>query len=189
MLKKMFCSIILLFTTIVLLYADSFSLKVSVDKNIVPLNEYFIYSIIGSGDGKNLPKFQVSDMPEFTVRGVAIFGNTSTSSNGKVSVRVTNAIHNYTLRPKRIGKFTIPPAKAIFNGKTYLTESIEVEVIPVEDVNSQSVQNISSRNNHKSTPNPCAKTSVNKKLFTKTKNLFINLVFIPIEYIEINLKN
>ncbi|GHT42772.1 hypothetical protein AGMMS49921_08840 [Endomicrobiia bacterium] len=111
------------------------------------------------------------------------------SSNGKVSVRVTNAIHNYTLRPKRIEKFTIPPAKAIFNGKTYLTENIEVEVIPVKDVNSQSVQNISSLNNHKSTPNPCGKASVNKKkLFTETKNLFINLVFIPIEYIEINLK-
>lgn len=49
MLKKVSCSIILLFTTIVLLYADSFSLKVSVDKNIVPLNEYFIYSITEAG--------------------------------------------------------------------------------------------------------------------------------------------
>lgn len=163
MLKKVFCSIILLFTTVVLLYADPFSFKASVDKNIVPLNEYFMYSITGSGDGKNLPKFQVSDMPEFMVRGVSIFENTSMSSDGKVIARVANKIHNYTLGSKRIGKFTIPPAKATLNGKTYLTESIEVEVIPAKNVNSQNVQNTPSQNNHKSTPNPCTKASVNKK--------------------------
>ncbi|MCA6071120.1 MAG: BatD family protein, partial [Endomicrobium sp.] len=93
--------------------------------------------------GQNLPKHQIDSMPEFN-----IFGSSTSKImsiiNNKISMSVT---YKYTLGPRKIGKFTIPPAKIISGGKTYLTESIEIEVTPAKSVHSKSVQNLPTGNN------------------------------------------
>jgi hypothetical protein len=168
MFAKTFCSIMLLFAATVLLYADSFSFKASVDKKTVPLDESFTYSITASTDGKNLPKYQISDIPEFTRYGASISQSMSIT-NGEASMSAT---YEYTLGPKRTGKFTIPPAKVTCNGRTYLTKKIEVEVTPAKSVGSQSVQNISSRGSQKSASNPAlVRASVNKKTVYENEKL------------------
>ena len=142
MLKKIIYPAILLFVT-VYLYADVISFNVSVDKKTVPLNGSFVYSITVSGDGQNLPKYQIGNMPEFN-RFEILTSQSMSIINGKTSMSVT---YKYTLGPRKIGKFTIPPTKVIFDGKTHLTESIEIEVTPAKNVHSQSVQNLPASNN------------------------------------------
>jgi hypothetical protein len=133
MFKKITCLFLLIFTGVVA-YSDAISYKASVNRKTVPLNESFVYSITLSGDGFDLPKHQVSNLTNFTKFGTSTSQNMSII-NGKTNVSVT---YKYTLGPKRMGKFTIPPVRITYNGKTYLTETIDIEVTP-----SQSAQSLS----------------------------------------------
>ena len=138
MFKKIFCLVILLLGT-TFLYADVISFNASVDKKMVALNDSFIYSITISGDGKNLPDHQIGNIFEFNRFGTST-SQSMTIVNGKSNVSVT---YRYTLGPKKTGKFTIPPATISYNGKTYSTESIEIEVVPAKNI--QSVSSADSR--------------------------------------------
>jgi hypothetical protein len=162
MFKKTFCSVILLFIATVLLYAGSFSFNVSVDKNIVSLNELFTYSVTVSADGKKLPQHQVDAMPEFTECGQFV-SQAVLDINGKKNMSVT---YSYTLAPKRTGKFTIPSAKIIFDNKTHLTESIKIEVTPAKT--SADHNQKSGAKHHK---NAFVRASVNKKIVYENEKL------------------
>jgi hypothetical protein len=72
-------------------------------------------------------------MPEFNKFGTSVSQNVSII-NGKANTSIT---YKYVLGPKRTGKFIIPPAKITFHDKTYLTETLEVEVIPANHPDSQ----------------------------------------------------
>jgi hypothetical protein len=173
MFKKTFCSIMLLFIT-TLLYAGPFSFNVSADKNTVALNESFTYSVTVSADGKNLPQHQIDAMPEFTKYGQSTSQEISII-NGKANTSIT---YRYTLAPKRMGKFTIPPAKIIFDNKTHLTESIEVEVTPAKK--SADHNQKSGSNHHK---NAFVRASVNKKTVYENEKLVYKFGF----YANVNL--
>jgi hypothetical protein len=47
-----------------------------------------------------------------------------------------SAMHGLYFETEKIGKFTIPAAKITVNGKTYLTETVEIEVTPAQSVKS-----------------------------------------------------
>jgi hypothetical protein len=179
MFKKIFYILILLFST-VSLYADVISFNASVDKKTVPLNDSFIYSIVIKGDSNNLPDHQIGNMFDFNRFGTST-SQSMTIINGKYNVSVT---YRYTLGPKKVGKFTIPPATIKYNGKTYSTESIEIEVTPATNIHSTS--SISSkqanvRQRQHSSQNPpgkaFVKASVNKKIVYENEKLTYKFSF------------
>ncbi|MDR2437516.1 MAG: BatD family protein [Endomicrobium sp.] len=181
MFKKIFCISVLLFST-VLLYADVISFNASVDKKTVPLNDSFIYSIVISGDSSNLPDHQVGNMFDFNRFGTST-SQSMTIINGKYNVSVT---YRYTLGPKKVGKFTIPPATIKYNGKTYSTESIGIEVTPATNIHNTSSTSISSkqanvRQRQHSSQNPpgkaFVKASVNKKTVYENEKLTYKFSF------------
>jgi hypothetical protein len=179
MFKKIPCISTLLFST-ALIYADVISFNASVDKKTVPLNDSFIYSIAISGDSTNLPDHQIGTMLDFNRFGTST-SQTMTIINEKYNVSVT---YRYTLGPKKVGKFTIPPATIKYNGKTYSTESIAIEVTPATNINNTS--SISSnqanvRQRQHSSQNPPGKTfvkaSVNKKTVYENEKLIYKFSF------------
>ncbi|MCA6080085.1 MAG: BatD family protein [Endomicrobium sp.] len=172
MFKKILLPAALLFSSVTA-YADAVYFEASVNKRTVSLNESFVYSITVNGGGVNLPEHKMDALPDFNR-----FGKSASQSisviNGKTSVSVT---HSYTLAPKRTGKFTIQPAEIAFNGKTYLTESIEIEVIPA-----QSVQNIPVGNNQQqplqnTSGKAFVKASVDKKTAYENEKLVYKFSF------------
>ncbi|MDR3256387.1 MAG: BatD family protein [Endomicrobium sp.] len=188
MFKKILCkTTLLLFVPVITIYADVISFKASVDKNTIPLNESFIYSITISGDGTAFPKHQVGSIAEFNRLGTTTSQSMSIV-NGKTNVNVT---YKYTLNPKKIGKFTIQPAKITFNDKTYLTESVEIEVTPAQSVHSQNVnshntQNLSIANNQQQSRRQSSsnsqgkafvKASINKKNAYENEKLIYKFSF------------
>jgi hypothetical protein len=161
------------------LYSDIISFNAFVDKKTVALNESFIYSITISGDGKKLPEHQIGNIFEFNRFGTST-SQSMTIVNGKSNVSVT---YRYTLGPKKIGKFTIPPATIIYNGKTYSTESIEIEIVPAKNI--QSVSSTDSRQvsirQHSSSQNSLrkafVKASVNKGTVYENEKLVYKFNF------------
>jgi hypothetical protein len=139
MFKKGLLSVVLLlllFTSILTASAKTIYFKSSANKKIVTLDGSFVYSVTVSGDScANLPECKMGAAPEFNRFGTAVLQSISVI-NGKTSMSITR---DYILRPKKVGKFTIQPAQITFNGKTYLTESVEIEVTPTQSVKSISV--------------------------------------------------
>jgi hypothetical protein len=160
------------------LYADVISFNASVDKKTVALNDSFIYSITISGDGKNLPDHQIGNIFEFNRFGTST-SQSMTIVNGKSNVSVT---YRYTLGPKKTGKFTIPPATISYNGKTYSTESIEIEVVPaknIQNVSSADSRQVSVRQHSSQNPQGKAfvKASVNKATVYENEKLVYKFNF------------
>ncbi|MDR2066340.1 MAG: BatD family protein [Endomicrobium sp.] len=182
MFKKITCLLLLIFAAVVA-YSDTISYKASVNRKTVPLNESFVYSITLSGDGADLPEHQVSNLTDFTKFGTSTSQNMSII-NGKTNVSVT---YKYTLGPKRIGKFTIPPARITYNGKTYLTETVDIEVIPsqsAQSLSSSNTSNVTSMHQNKKqaqAANPpgkaFVKASVNKKTVYENEKLVYKFSF------------
>ncbi|MDR1243972.1 MAG: BatD family protein [Endomicrobium sp.] len=182
MFKKITCFFLLIFAAVVA-YSDTISYKASVNRKTVPLNESFVYSITLSGDGADLPEHQVSNLTDFTKFGTSTSQNMSII-NGKTNVSVT---YKYTLGPKRIGKFTIPPARITYNGKTYLTETVDIEVTPSQSAQSLSRSNTSSnvtsmhQNKKQAQSNPpgkaFVKATVNKKTVYENEKLVYKFSF------------
>ncbi|MDR0486037.1 MAG: BatD family protein [Elusimicrobiota bacterium] len=124
MLKKILLFLSLLFAPIGV-FADDITISASANKNSVPLNGTLIYSVTISGAISNFPEPQIR-LNEFNVFAT---GRSQSMSiiNGKASGSVS---YNYTIGPKSIGQFSIPPASVRYNNKVYSTESINIEVVP-----------------------------------------------------------
>ncbi|GHT06398.1 hypothetical protein AGMMS5026_02120 [Endomicrobiia bacterium] len=177
MLKKILLPVILLLLlfTSVLASAETIYFKASANKKTVTLSESFIYSVTVSGDSTNLPEYKMDAMPEFNRFGTTVSRSISVVT-GKTSMSVTR---DYTLGPKKIGKFTIPPAKITFKGKTYLTESVEIEVTPAQSVKSIPVvanrRQLSSQN--AAAGKAFVKASINKKTAYENEKLVYKFSF------------
>ncbi|MDR2395061.1 MAG: BatD family protein [Endomicrobium sp.] len=179
MFKKIYFLVFFSFLSIIV-YADSISYKATVNRKEVPLNESFVYSITLSGDGVNLPEHQISNLTDFTKFGTATSQSMSVI-NGKTNVSIT---YKYTLGPKRIGKFTIPPAKITYNSKTYLTEALDIEVIPSKSAQSLPYSNsndVSRQRGNQNQSNPqgkaFVKASVNKRRVYENEKLIYKFSF------------
>jgi hypothetical protein len=112
---------------------------------------------------------------EFNRFGTAVSHSISIV-NGKTSMSITR---DYTLEPKKIGRFTIPPAKITFDGKMYLTKSVEIEVTPAQSVNSIPVianQRQSSSQNA-AAGKAFVKASLNKKTAYENEKLVYKFSF------------
>ncbi|MEO0216391.1 MAG: BatD family protein [candidate division WOR-3 bacterium] len=102
----------------------------SVDRTTVGLGETFTLNVSVSGENiSGVPSPQLPDLPDFNVLGRSSSQSTSISFiNGKMTQQTTITFI-YTLSPKKIGRFTIGPCRIDYQGKTYETQSIEIEVV------------------------------------------------------------
>ena len=132
--------IILLFGS--LNYAQKF--YASVDKNKVGLNEQFEISF--TFEGKDINSLNNFTPPAFT-NFLALFGpNQSTSMqiiNGNVSASRT---YSYYLQPRSIGKYSIGSASIQFDGGTFKTQPLTIEVVkgntqPQQQSNDNTISN------------------------------------------------
>ncbi|MDR2771974.1 MAG: BatD family protein [Elusimicrobiota bacterium] len=173
--------ILILFLTIVTattVFAADISFNASVNNASIPLNGSFVYTVTINGDINNIPDPQIGDLSNFNVfsRGKS---QSISVINGRVSANVS---YNYTLGPKSIGRWTIPPAKIVYNNKTYTTESIDIEVVPSQSVQgvapqqSQSPQqNVPQRQSQN--PNIFVRASTNKKTVYENEKLVYKFSF------------
>jgi hypothetical protein len=164
-------------------FADEISITASVDKNTVALNEYIVYSVAVRGDSTSLPEPQLGQSNDFNRYGSGKSQNISII-NGKVSGSIT---HSYTLGPKNVGKFTIPPSTLNYKGKTYSTDAIDIEVTKANN-SYQAAQNAPAqtqrqavRQNAPAQPNAggraFVKASVNKKTVYENEKIVYKFSF------------
>jgi len=111
------------------------TLKASVDKNTVGLNQTVNYKVVVSGD-QNTPSPTLPVLSDFTIQGRG--SSTSvTIVNGSMS---TSKVFNYVLIPKKEGEFTIPPSVLKYKGQIYKTASFKIKVVPAAQAPQQQRQ-------------------------------------------------
>jgi len=123
--KLLTINIILLFLAN-FLSAQEYSIRASVNKNKVALNERFEYKIEISGASTSLPNPNLPDLQNFALLSGP---NTSTSIqyvNGAMSASKT---YSYILMPRNMGKHSIPKIIMEIDGKNYESNAIAIEVV------------------------------------------------------------
>jgi len=105
----------------VLLTAQTFS--ASINKNKVGLNEQFTltYTLDDSGD-----RFVAPNLSNFSVLAGPSTSSSTSIINGKVSKETS---YTYRLRSKKVGAFTIYPAKIRVKGKELKSNTLSIQVL------------------------------------------------------------
>jgi len=114
---------ILLFALPALIFSQT-TVVAKANKTTVGQNQSFTlkYTITGNADDFNPPNFHNN----FTQVGQPSQGSEYRNINGKSS----NLIYiTYTLRPKRVGTFTIGEATVVASGKKYKSNSVKIKVV------------------------------------------------------------
>ena len=102
----------------------------SVDRTRLGLDDHLVLTVSVSGsDIGGIPEPMLPELEDFQLIGT----NRSSSSqytlvNGKMTSSKT-IDHLYTLRPRKTGRLTIGPTRLDFKGRSYRTESIQIEVV------------------------------------------------------------
>jgi len=125
--------ILLFFSIPFSVYSQNISIDAYVDRNKISMNEILKLTIEIKSDE------QIEAEPEIPqLTGFQIIGQSSSSStsieiiNNKMSRSVTQSFI-YSLRPLKVGQFTIPPIFTKYNNKTYRTKSINISVVESQD--------------------------------------------------------
>lgn len=122
---RKFVTLILIVCSGALLHAQSFN--ASVDKTTV--SQYERFQVYFTFEGESIHNLTNFRPPSFEGFRILSGPNQSTSMqiiNGKVSASLT---YSYILQPSDIGKFTIGEASVDYDGKTYKTEPITINVV------------------------------------------------------------
>ncbi len=106
--------------------AADLEVRATVDRNVVGLNEQFTLSVEFSGSGAS--SIEKADLPQ--MNAFAAFLGSSTSQaisfvNGRISSNKTIA---YAFQATAVGSFKIAPVKVVYEGKTYQTQPIDIEI-------------------------------------------------------------
>ena len=126
--KKIFL-FLLTFFYLFLLFAET-SVTAYVEERKIGINDLLKFTIEISDDSdKNIKQPSLPDIPGFDYLSTSSSHSSSMQIiNGRMTSSVTQAF-TYSLRPKRIGKFIIPPISIKMNRKKYVTDAISVEVV------------------------------------------------------------
>lgn len=117
---------VLVLSTSGLAPAEEITFAAEVDNQKVGLDDTFALTVTVSGASVSQTiSPEMPEMPDFDVIGQSSSSNIS-FVNGQVSASRSII---YTLRPKKQGKFTIPPVKLKYAGTEYRSAPIEVEVV------------------------------------------------------------
>ncbi|HPD95433.1 MAG TPA: BatD family protein [Tenuifilaceae bacterium] len=124
----------------VLLFAQSITFDVNAP-NIVEVGEQFQLSYTASARPSQFTPPTISDF-EVLAGPSTSFSSSFQNINGKVTQTQTYS-YTYVLEATKEGKFTIPPAEAVFNKETVTSKPITIEV--VKSSNNNTNQNINRR--------------------------------------------
>jgi hypothetical protein len=122
--KKFVLTIFLVLSILTNIYSE-ISISASVDKNIVSLSDQLTLQVTVSGDVNNLPNPTLPQLTDFQVYSSGRSQNISII-NGQVSSTIN---FTYILSPRKIGNFTINPITINYQGKTYQTQPINIQVV------------------------------------------------------------
>lgn len=107
-------------------FSQEYTLRATVNKNKIAVNEKFEYKIEVSGESTSLPDPQ---LPEFQNFAILSGPNSSTNIqfiNGKMSA---SKAYSYILMPRQVGTFTIPSSSINIGGKTIQSNQVNIEVV------------------------------------------------------------
>ena len=100
------------------------TIKAEVDKSSITTDEHLTYKVIVSTEEKNIPQPQIPEFEGFTILSSAQTSNIKFAKG----IQKTGQVFIFLLVPKDIGKFNIGPSMIKVKGKTYSTDSFEIEV-------------------------------------------------------------
>lgn len=122
--KKFYFLLLLYAISISISHAQQIAFTARADAKQVPLGSYveLTYTLKNA----DLQKPQMPDFKGFAVVSGPNKGNSISIING---TKTTEEYITYVLQPKRIGKFTIPPASITIKNKQYTTSPLEIEVV------------------------------------------------------------
>ncbi len=119
------CLMMAIFLLSALATAQDLTIKATVDRNPVGLNQQFQYQVTVSGATQSLPD---PELPELSAFRVLSGPNVSTSiqlTNGALNA---SKIYGYVLIPKRQGRVRIGAARVEFKGKTFTSNHIDLTI-------------------------------------------------------------
>lgn len=153
--NKTSAMLLLFFGFIFHILGEDIKFQAIVSKNPVGVGEPFRITYKINKNARIIP-------PSFGENFNVISGPNQSSSfsfiNGEISYEISIS---YVLVPKNKGQWTIPPAKAIIDGKEYYTESVTINV--EEGVSQQSVQTPKTQQS----PPPVSSSEVKGEIFVK----------------------
>ncbi|MEO0156576.1 MAG: BatD family protein [candidate division WOR-3 bacterium] len=128
--QKIICLLIIFLLIPLNVFSAELNFVASVDRTTVGLGETFTLNVSVSGVNiGGVPSPKLPDLPDFNILGRSSSQSTNISFiNGKMTQQTTITFI-YTLSPKKLGKFKIGPCKIEYQGKTYETQSIEIEIV------------------------------------------------------------
>jgi hypothetical protein len=110
------------------IYAQDASINASVDKRVISSNEELTLTIELKVSSGNPPEPKMPELTDFQVTGRYTSSSQSmVFSNGTLE-RTISKTYTLTLLPNKTGKLNIPRIQMIFNGQTYQTDPIQIEV-------------------------------------------------------------
>jgi hypothetical protein len=104
--------------------AEDIELSAQVDRSSLSLGEQMTLSVTVKGDVQGVPEPTMPPLPDFAV--VSRFQSQNVEIvNFQTTMSIT---YQYILQPRRAGTFTIKPISLTYDGATYSTEPIKIEV-------------------------------------------------------------
>jgi len=121
--KLIILTILFILVFIINAFAET-TIKAEVDRTSITTDENITYKLIITSTEKNIPAPQLPEFKGFNVKSQA---QSSTVSFAKSNLK-TILVYAYILAPKDTGKFNIEPSQIKIKGKSYSSESFEIEV-------------------------------------------------------------
>ena len=100
------------------------TIKAEVDKTSITTDDNITYKLTITSSEKKIPEPQ---LPEFKGFYVLTQAQSSNISFAKSNIKTT-LVYAYVLAPKDVGKFEIGPSTIKIQGKTYSSDTFEIEV-------------------------------------------------------------
>jgi hypothetical protein len=97
-----------------------------VDRNSLAADEQLVLSVTVSGDFLKIPQPDISQLADFVV----VSSSTSTQVSIVNGQMTSQGVFIYSLQPLREGQLVINPISVNVDGQVYLTDPINVEVLP-----------------------------------------------------------
>ena len=129
MIKKIFLFTLLILMLNAIYFADDITVTSYVDKNTVSLNELLNLTVEIKSDEQITAEPEIPQLTGFQIVGQSSSSSTSIKIiNNEMSKSVTQSFM-YSLRPLKIGSFTIPPIYTKYKNSTYRSKTINVTVV------------------------------------------------------------
>ncbi len=119
-------------------FAQDVTINSYVDRNTVSLNEIMKLTVEIKSDEQIEAEPEIPQLTGFQIVGQSSSSSTSIEIINNQMTRSVTQSFTYSLRPLKVGEFTIPPISTKFKKKTYHSRSIKVAVVKAQNaINNQ----------------------------------------------------